>query len=89
MVFNSYLFILAFLPILLIAYFGANKIGPRWGKFALIAGSALFYGYANLKALMLLAASVAVNYAFARLIQHGKRRCCFCRSQLTPDCCWR
>ena len=42
MVFNSYLFILAFLPILLIAYFGANKIGPRWGKFALIAGSALF-----------------------------------------------
>ena len=30
MVFNSYLFILAFLPILLIAYFGANKIGPRW-----------------------------------------------------------
>ena len=74
MVFNSYLFILAFLPILLIAYFGANKIGPRWGKFALIAGSALFYGYANLKALMLLAASVAVNYAFARLIQHGRRK---------------
>ena len=74
MVFNSYLFILAFLPILLIAYFGANKIGPRWGKLALIAGSALFYGYANLKALMLLAASVAVNYAFARLIQHGRRK---------------
>lgn len=74
MTFNSYLFILAFLPGMLIAYFGANRIGSRWGKLALVLGSALFYGYGNVKALIFLAASAAVNYGFALLIWHGRRK---------------
>ncbi len=43
MQFNSYFFLMVFLPILIIIYFVLSKIKPVLGKVCLIIGSAVFY----------------------------------------------
>ena len=68
MQFNSYLFILAYLPVLVIGYFLFNKIHVTAGKVYLTAGSALFYLYGGMDSFLVFAASILVNYVLARLI---------------------
>ena len=65
MQFNSYVFVLAFLPLTVVAYFLANRFSRRAGKFVLIAASFLFYGWGAPGTLPVLLCSLAVNYAFA------------------------
>jgi len=63
MLFNSYVFLLAFLPIVWLLYFGFNKC--KWfrvAQFSLIAASFVFYGYQDWRLCLLLAASICVNY---------------------------
>jgi len=61
--FNSYVFIFAFLPTVLLAYFFINNhAGPRWAKFWLLSASIFFYGYWNPVYLLLLGSSIAVNF---------------------------
>jgi len=62
MLFNSYLFILLFLPITLLGYF--RLATPHRVPF-LIVVSLVFYGYWNLEHLLLLTLSIVLNYAFA------------------------
>lgn len=63
MLFNSYLFILFFLPVTLFLYFGLNRLGREtWAKWALIVMSLWFYAYFHLAYLFLLAASILVNF---------------------------
>lgn len=69
MQFNSFGFILLFMPVTLLAYFLLNKAGKLAGKLVLIAASAVFYGYMDLKSLAVLVVSMAVNYLFAVLIR--------------------
>ncbi len=69
MLFNSYLFILLFVPIVVAGYFmlgrlGSTKIGLSW----LIACSLFFYGYYNPAYLALLGISVLANYGVGRLL---------------------
>lgn len=45
MQFNSYIFILGYLPILVFGYFVLNKVSITAGKLYLIAGSIVFYLY--------------------------------------------
>lgn len=45
MQFNSYIFILLYLPIIIIGYFVLNKIKAWLGKCWLIIGGAVFYLY--------------------------------------------
>ncbi|MBR3397283.1 MAG: MBOAT family protein [Lachnospiraceae bacterium] len=62
MQFNSYIFILLFLPCVVIGYFIFNRINNAFGKVFLILASMLFYGYGNWKFLFLLCADCLINY---------------------------
>ena len=68
MQFDSYIFVLAFLPIMILLYFVLNKINTILGKFVIIAGSAVFYAYTDVSMLGMLAISISINYIFAKLI---------------------
>lgn len=64
MLFNSYVFIFAFLPLVLLGYYGAQRSGRQslaWG--ILTAGSLLFYAWNVPVYLLLILGSIAFNYA--------------------------
>jgi len=70
MLFSSYEFILLFLPIVLLLYFAFSKTKNLiYQRLILIGASLFFYGYNNPKYLVLILASVVINYAFAMLLQ--------------------
>lgn len=62
MLFNSYIFILLFLPICVVGYFGLNHVDFRLGQAFLTAMSLWFYGYFHAGYLVLIAASMIGNY---------------------------
>ncbi len=63
MLFNSYIFVLLFLPVTVIGYWQLNKLKSElWGKLWLIASSLVFYGYYSLKCLLILLVAVMVNF---------------------------
>ena len=65
MLFNSYLFILAFLPLSVAGYFLLNRLGKERLALAYLLGMSLwFYGANTPVYLLLIAASVLVNYGF-------------------------
>lgn len=74
MQFSSYIFILAFLPVMLLLYFLGNKAGILWGKLVLIVGSLVFYGYAGLHSLIMLGISVGVNYLCVLIMKQFQHR---------------
>jgi len=59
--FNSVIFLFAFLPVAAAMYFAVP--GRRGRNAVLLVGSAVFYAYGGLNSLVVLAASVALNYA--------------------------
>ena len=73
MQFNSYIFILLYLPFLIIAYFGANKISHTLGKVCLMLGSAFFYFYGGWKNAILLILSVFINYTLVMLVEKAQK----------------
>ncbi|WP_105171027.1 MBOAT family O-acyltransferase [Pseudoalteromonas sp. T1lg24] len=62
MLFNSYEFILVFLPIVFLVYFFLNRYSRVSGKVLLVLSSLFFYGWWEAKYLLLILFSVAVNY---------------------------
>lgn len=74
MLFNSYGFIFAYLPITLIGFFLLAKHSPRLSITWLVAASLFFYGWWNPAFVWLIAISIAVNYTFGYLICHGRRK---------------
>ena len=67
MQFNSYIFILCFLPLALVGYFGLNRIGKdRAAKGFLLVMSLWFYGYFNYSYLLIICSSIVVNYLLSR-----------------------
>ena len=66
--FNSYIFILLFLPVFVISYYSLSHIKPWLSKVVIIAGSLVFYCYGGIKFAAFLLASVLLNYLFAYLI---------------------
>ncbi|MDR0221664.1 MAG: MBOAT family protein [Lachnospiraceae bacterium] len=76
MLFNSYIFILLFLPLALAGYFLINRKSFAGGKVWLVAMSLWFYAYYNPLYLMILIASVVFNYGAGKMIsglaQHRK-----------------
>ncbi len=72
MQFNSYEFVLCFLPITVILYFLGNHIRPFAGKMVLILASLVFYAHERLNMLFYLGASILTNYLFAILIRKFK-----------------
>ncbi len=76
MLFNSYIFLFAFLPLVLFGYYTLNHLGHlRAGKLWLLGGSWLFYGWWNPIYLPLLLGSIVTNYTIAGKIQsYGRSR---------------
>ena len=73
MVFSSYVFILAFLPIVVVVYYLLSHVSNSLiQRLFLIAASLFFYGYYNIPYLLLILASIAVNYVLAVGIQQSE-----------------
>lgn len=74
MSFNSYEFLLLFLPLALLCYFGANRLKVGLGRAVLLIASFVFYAYFDLFCLALLGGSILLNYALGRSLQarHSK-----------------
>ena len=69
MVFSSYEMIFCFLPIVLIVYYSLSKLkSSTWQKVFLIVASLFFYGYFNVSYLVIIIASILVNYLIASAI---------------------
>lgn len=78
MLFNSHIFIFAFLPLTLAVFFLLGRSGRRGPALGwLLAASLFFYGWWNPWDLPFLLLSIALNYSLARALRH------------TPDGHWR
>jgi len=74
MLFNSYEFIFAFLPLVLIFYFYLNSIGQnRLSKLFLVSASLFFYAWWNVNYLPIILASMVFNYFVGKYLNHKNR----------------
>ncbi len=71
--FNSFIFILLFLPLTALLYFLANRFHKFAGKMVLFIASIIFYAYSDWYTLIILGISCAVNYLFSILITKTDR----------------
>jgi alginate O-acetyltransferase complex protein AlgI len=74
MLFNSYQFILVFLPTVVAAVYLLRGFGRRWLELLLITASLFFYVWWDLRYLPLLLGSVIVKYLGALLIERSRSR---------------
>ena len=73
MLFNSYEFIFAFLPITIIGYFLLNHFDKHSiAKLWLVLCSLFFYGYFNLSYLWIIISSIIVNYLLSYYFDNSK-----------------
>lgn len=73
MLFNSYIFVLLFLPLCILGYFTINAFKKyRWAQVFLLAMSLWFYGYNNIYYLAVLVFSVLANYGVYVLLKKDK-----------------
>lgn len=72
MVFNSYIFILAFLPAFIFLYYLLNKINAFAGKALIIIGGIVFYAYAGWEVTAILGASIVINYLSALAVSKSR-----------------
>lgn len=72
MLFNSFEFIFAYLPIVFAGFFLIGRIDRRWAALWLVAASLFFYAWWNPKFVALLLLSIAGNYG-ASLLIHRER----------------
>ena len=64
MLFNSYIFILLFLPLCVLGYYGLNHFKKyNLAQIFLLGMSLWFYGYYNPSYLLILISSVLINYS--------------------------
>ena len=68
MLFNSYVFIFAFLPVVLIGFYQIGKRSHALASLWLAAASLFFYGWWDVRYVALLLGSVVFNYAAGTLI---------------------
>ena len=69
MQYNSYLFILLFLPVFLLVYFIGNRISLKCGHWLIILSGLIFYYFAGIQSFIVLMISAVVNYALSVLIR--------------------
>ncbi|MCE3263838.1 MAG: alginate O-acetyltransferase [Pseudoduganella sp.] len=74
MLFNSFSFLLAFLPVTLIGYFALARRNPVWGVGWLALASLFFYGWWDVRYVPLLLASIVANYGCAQAIRRAQGR---------------
>lgn len=71
--FNTYSFILIFLPIVFLLYYLLARINYKLSKIELILASLLFYGCYNIKYIPFIIISIIVTYYLGRLITHSEK----------------
>lgn len=72
MVFSSYVFIFAFLPVTLLGYFLLAKLkNPLFQRLFLVAASLVYYAWFNVSYLWIILTSIGVNYLLAHLMTRG------------------
>jgi D-alanyl-lipoteichoic acid acyltransferase DltB (MBOAT superfamily) len=69
MLFNSFAFLLAFLPLTLALHWLAERFAPTWRLPVLVVLSFAFYGYWDWRFLPLLALSIGLNWLIAEAFQ--------------------
>ena len=75
MLFNSYVFILMFLPLTVLGYFFLNKFKLyTYSTFFLCGMTLWFYGFYNPKHLVIILFSILVNYIFSRIINKKEEK---------------
>lgn len=74
MIFNSYIFVLAFLPTSLIIFYGAKLISPFSAKLAISLLSIFFYGFWDIYNVPLLLFSIFFNYLLGFAIDGCSQR---------------
>ena len=74
MLFNSYVFIFAFLPITWLGYFLLNKINFNLSKYFLLFASLTFYSWFDIRYLPLLLGSLLFNYFFGNLLNKNSSK---------------
>ena len=73
MQFNSYIFILAFLPLFLIVYYLVNRVNKNYSRVVIILGGMVFYLYAGLSSFFVLTASCIVNISIYKTLDAFNR----------------
>lgn len=74
MLFNSYIFILCFLPLTLLAYYGLNHFQKyRAAKLSLVIASLIFYGYNEITYVFVILSSILVNYLACVMLRRYPR----------------
>lgn len=74
MLFNSYIFIFAFLPICLLGYYLLRGRNANLTKCWLVICSLTFYGYFNIAYLAIMICSVLGNYALYKLMKNRNKK---------------
>lgn len=74
MLFNSYEFLLAFLPITFLGYFWLARHGVEMAIAWLVVASLFFYGWWNPVYLVLIVASMVTNFFIGRVLGNGSGR---------------
>ena len=73
MLFNSYVFVFAFFPIVILGYFGLNHLKQyKASKIFLTGASLYFYGYFNWSYLLIIISSIILNYIFSNILLSKK-----------------
>ncbi|WP_321392730.1 MBOAT family protein [Emcibacter sp.] len=73
MLFNSYEFIFAFLPVTVALFFLVSRFDHEKAIGVLVLASLFFYGWWNPKYLFLIILSMAINYGVGRLLGNGDK----------------
>ncbi|MGI6608143.1 MAG: MBOAT family O-acyltransferase [Erysipelotrichaceae bacterium] len=74
MPFNTYIYILIFLPLTIIGYYLICKYNNKAGKIFLIIASMLFYIYAGIIGFCWLLLSITVNYLLIKILMKEKKK---------------
>lgn len=74
MLFNSYIFVLLFLPLCVVGYFALNKIRAGAANLFLFGMSLWFYGYLNPRYLMIICFSILFNYCLSFLMSRRSKQ---------------
>jgi alginate O-acetyltransferase complex protein AlgI len=69
MLFNSYEFIFAFLPVVVAVFFALGRASRAWALRWVIAASLFFYGWWRPLNLLIILPSVLINFLLARMLQ--------------------
>ena len=76
MLFNSYVFMLAFLPLTLLIYFLLGRLPERipLNKLFLVLASFVFYGYNNPNYVPIIVSSILINYALSQMMLASQKK---------------